>query len=86
MLFTQVLTNATREGARLAASLKRAHAEQRRLRPELDLGVGGARTEAGTLKCLHAHVAFALARPGYELGEQILAEVDPAWPSVCCAP
>jgi len=31
-------------------------------------------------------VAFALARPGYELGEQILAEVDPAWPSVCCAP
>jgi uncharacterized protein len=34
----------------------------------------------------HAHVAFALARPGYELGERILAEVDPAWPSVCCAP
>ena len=79
-------TRAAAEDPRLAASLERAHAEQRRLRPELDLGVGGARAGAGTLKCLHAHVAFALARPGYELGEQILAEVDPAWPSVCCAP
>jgi hypothetical protein len=48
--------------------------------------VGGARAGAGSLKCLHAHVAFALARPGYDLGERILAEVDPAWPSVCCAP
>jgi hypothetical protein len=55
------------------------------LRPELDLGVGGARPGAGGLKCLHAHVAFALAQPGYELGEQILAEVDFAWPPVCCA-
>jgi uncharacterized protein len=79
-------TRAAAEDSRLAASLERAHAEQRRLRPELDLGVGGAHTGAGTLKCLHAHVAFALARPGYELGERILAEVDPAWPSVCCAP
>jgi hypothetical protein len=79
-------TRAAAEDPRLAASLEWAHAEQRRLRPELDLGVGGAHTGAGTLKCLHAHVAFALARPGYELGERILAEVDPAWPSVCCAP
>jgi hypothetical protein len=79
-------TRAAAEDPRLAASLGHAHADQRRLRPELDLGVGGARAGAGTLKCLHAHVAFALARPGYELGERILAEVDPAWPSVCCAP
>ena len=28
-------------------------------------------------------VAFALARPGYELGERILAEVVPPWPEVC---
>ena len=67
----------------LADSLARGNAEQRALRPELDLGIGGARPEAKTLKCLHAHVAFALARPGYELGEQILAEVDPPWPDVC---
>ena len=51
----------------------------------LGLGVGGT-AHAGALKCLHAHVAFALARPGYELGERILDEVDPVWPSVCCAP
>src|SRR5579863_9463908 len=41
---------------RLAVSLAAAHAEQRRLRPELDLGVGGARRSGG-LKCLHAHAA-----------------------------
>jgi hypothetical protein len=67
----------------LAASLERGHAEQRTLRPELDLGIGGARHGARTLKCLHAHVAFALARPGYELGARILAELDPPWPDVC---
>ena len=79
-------TRAAAEDPRLAASLEHAHAEQRRLRPELDLGVGGARRGAGSLKCLHAHVAFALALPGYELGERILAEIDPRWPPVCCAP
>jgi uncharacterized protein len=68
----------------LRASLASASAEQRRLRPELDLGIGGARPGAGSLKCLHAHVAFALARPGYELGDRIVAEIDPLWPEVCC--
>ncbi len=80
----------------LAASLARADEEQRRIRRELvggevgrdggaslDLGVGGA-GRSGSLKCLHAHAAFALARPGYELGERILAEVDPLWPDRCC--
>jgi uncharacterized protein len=70
----------------LADSLCDAHAEQRALRPELDLGVGGARPGAGSLKCLHAHVAFALARPGYELGERIVQELAPLWPQVCCTP
>jgi hypothetical protein len=79
-------TGAAGEDAELGASLERAHAQQRELRPELDLGVGGARSGAGTLKCLHAHVAFALAQPGYELGERIVAELDPLWPSVCCTP
>src|SRR5579864_8719988 len=67
----------------LAASLAAAHAEQRALRPELPLGVGGA-ARTGSLKCLHAHVAFALARPGYELGDRILAEAAPLWPSARC--
>ena len=77
-------TRAAREDPELAASLERANAEQRRLRPELDLGIGGARADAGSLKCLHAHVAFALAQPGYELGERMLAELEPLWPRVCC--
>jgi hypothetical protein len=42
--------------------------------------------EARGLKCLHAHAAFALARPGYLLGDRILAEVEPLWPADgCCA-
>lgn len=69
----------------LRASLARADAEQRRLRPELDVGIGGAR-RPDSLKCLHAHAAFALARPGYELGERILAELgERLWPEACCA-
>jgi hypothetical protein len=78
-------TRAAAEDPELGASLERAHAEQRQLRPELDLGVGGARPGAAGLKCLHAHVAFALARPGYTLGESILAELEPPWPEVCCS-
>jgi hypothetical protein len=80
----------------LAESLERATEEQRQLRHELagdrrgsdngaslDYGVGGSRTP-GHLKCLHAHVAFALARPGYTLGERILDEVAEPWPATTC--
>jgi uncharacterized protein len=71
----------------LVESLRRGHEEQRAIRPELDLGIAGARAEAGGLKCLHAHAAFGLARPGYLLGERILAEVEPLWPAAaCCTP
>ena len=77
--------------------LERATEEQRRLRHELaagrtgrdggtslDLGIGGSRNPAA-LKCLHAHVAFALACPGYRLGEAILDEVPERWPERCCS-
>jgi len=67
----------------LAESLASAHAEQRRIRAELDAGIGGS-TRSGSLKCLHAHAAFALARPGYELGDRILAELPSLWPDTCC--
>jgi len=80
----------------LAASRASADEEQQRIRRDLagdatgrdrgaslGLGVGGA-SRGGSLKCLHAHAAFALARPGYELGERILAEVEPRWPDRCC--
>jgi hypothetical protein len=69
----------------LRASLERAQAEQRRIRPELDAGIGGS-TRGGSIKCLHAHAAFALARPGYELGDRILAELPSPWPDSCCTP
>jgi uncharacterized protein len=81
---------------RLAASLAAATQEQRAVRRELaggrvgreggaslELGIGGA-ARPEKLKCLHAHAAFSLARPGYELGEQILAEIKPLWPERCC--
>ena len=52
----------------------------------LDLGIGGS-ANPRRLKCLHAHVAYALARPGYGLGDAILAEVEPLWPAQgCCMP
>ena len=49
----------------------------------LELGIGGSRTPE-QLQCLHAHVAYAMARPGYELGERIADEVVPLWPERCC--
>src|SRR3954465_5113210 len=77
-------TRAAADDAQLRASPERAHDEQRSLRPELPGGVGGA-TRRGSLKCLHAHAAFALARPGYELGDRILVDVGELWPrSGCC--
>ena len=90
-------TDAVRSDGALRSSLERATAEQRLIRSELaaagpacsgdplEAGIGGARRH-GSLKCLHAHVAFALARPGYELGERILGEVEPLWPPACCTP
>jgi hypothetical protein len=76
-------TRAAQEDPELAASLEAAHDEQRALRPELPGGIGGA-TRTGSLKCLHAHAAFALARPGYELGDRILGELERLWPDEGC--
>ena len=85
----------------LRADLERATEQQRSIRralaeswpaeradrgASLDSGIGGSQNP-GQLKCLHAHVAFALARPGYRLGEAILAEAVDPWPAdVCCFP
>jgi hypothetical protein len=77
-------TRAAREEPELARSLEAAQDEQRRLRPQLPAGIGGS-TRRGSLKCLHAHAAFALARPGYDLGDRILAELPERWPPSCCS-
>ena len=82
----------------LAADLAAATERQRVIRRELaggrggadggeslDFGIGGSRNPS-QLKCLHAHVAFALAVPGYRVGELILAELPERWPAACCTP
>jgi hypothetical protein len=77
-----------------AASYREATARQRALRQpasrmvdggaSLELGIGGT-AHAGAVKCLHAHVAFALAEPGYELGDRMAAEASPLYPArECC--
>ena len=75
-------TRARRDGE-LRRSLADAEREQRTLRPELAVGIGGS-SRPGSLKCLHAHAAFALARSGYELGDRILAELPTMWPEDRC--
>jgi hypothetical protein len=78
--------------------LNRATEEQRAIRrglaagetgadggESLSFGIGGSRNPVA-LKCLHAHVAYALARPGYRLGEAVLGEVPERWPETCCTP
>jgi hypothetical protein len=91
-------SRAATEREDLAASLEKATEEQRRVRLELagdrrgrddgaslELGIAGSRTP-NHLKCLHAHAAFTLARPGYVLGEEILREIEPLWPGDrCCS-
>jgi hypothetical protein len=89
-------TRAVEADPELAVSRATADDEQRAIRhalaggatgrdggDSLDLGIGGA-GRTGSLKCLHAHAAFALARPGYDLGERIVAELVPLWPDRCC--
>ena len=67
--------------ARAARAAARARGGRRRARRRrLARRSASAARGPERLKCLHAHAAFALARPGYELGERILAEVEPLWP------
>jgi uncharacterized protein len=86
------------EDTALGESLEQATEEQRWIRRELagdergldggaslELGIGGSHNPT-ELKCLHAHVAYALARPGYVLGQRILEDVDEPWPGEgCCS-
>ncbi len=83
----------------LRSSVERATVEQGEVRTalagdrrgadsgaSLDSGIGGSRSPL-QLKCLHAHVAYALARPGYALGERVIQELDDLWPGEhCCTP
>ncbi len=51
----------------------------------LGLGIAGT-ARAGAVKCLHAHVAFGLAEPGYALGLRAASEAGPLFPAGgCCS-
>ncbi len=91
-------SDAVESSAALTADLVDATATQQRVRralaagrtgvddgASLSSGIGGSRNPS-QLKCLHAHVAFALAHPGYRTGALMLAEVPERWPSGhCCS-
>jgi hypothetical protein len=66
----------------LAAVFDDARERHRALRPEYGLGIGGVRSERA-VKCLHAHVAFALADPPYAIGEELLVAAG-GIPPTCC--
>ena len=81
----------------LRASLDEATDRQRALRrrlaagdtgsdegASLQTGIGGA-ARPERLKCLHAHVAWALVDRDYALGQAILDEISAPWPEhECC--
>ena len=66
-------------------ALRRPAAEMADGGASLGLGIAGVARD-GAVKCLHAHAAFALAEPGYEVGMLILSEADPVFPAdrCCC--
>jgi uncharacterized protein len=66
--------------ADLAAAFDEAQARHGALRD--GLGIGGVRNPRA-VKCLHAHVAFALGAPPYPIGEALLAEAGGV-PAACC--
>jgi hypothetical protein len=70
--------------SRRQRALRRPAAEMADGGASLTLGIAGVARD-GAVKCLHAHAAFALAEPGYEVGMRILAEAEPVFPpDRCC--
>jgi uncharacterized protein len=67
----------------LRRQLAQARRRQRQLRPQLgDSGIGGTR-HPDTVKCLHAHAAFALGAPDYPIGSSII-DAAGGLPEPCC--
>jgi hypothetical protein len=74
-----------RRGLELQRRLRQPGARMADDGRSLELGIGGTARD-GAVKCLHAHAAFALVHPGYELGRRILSEAAPLYPEECCTP
>lgn len=60
-----------------------AGAQDRHRRLHAGRNVGGV-ADPRRVKCLHAHLAFALAEGGSPLGEWIWGRARAAWPTRCC--
>jgi hypothetical protein len=73
-------------GANRQRGLRRPAASMADDGASLELGIGGTGAD-GMVKCLHAHVAFGLAQPGYRLGMQIADAAAPLFPAerCCCS-
>jgi uncharacterized protein len=65
----------------MAGALADAQARHAALR---DGALVGGVTDPGRVKCLHAHLAFALAEDGSPVGDWILERSGAAWPDRCC--
>jgi len=80
-----VIGRSYREGAERQRALRRPAPVMLDGGTSLALGIGGTAAD-GAIKCLHAHAAFALAQPGYLLGDAVLAEAAPVFPADgCCS-
>ena len=62
-------------------ALEAAHAAHARL--HAGRNVGGV-ADASRVKCLHAHLAFALAEGGSPVGDWIWGRANAQWPTRCC--
>lgn len=75
--------------ARLSREDRASLAERGMLRALLEKGIGGT-GDLGRIKCLHVHVAHALAGGGNPIGRIVLAELEPAEcdpeNTICSAP
>lgn len=73
---------AIEDDAGMREHVNRAHEDHMRLHG--GHRVGGVR-DPDRVKCLHAHLAFALATGGNPVGDWILERIDPVWPDHECS-
>jgi hypothetical protein len=66
----------------MAAPLAEAHRRHAALQEGHRVAGAG---DPAHVKCLHAHLAFALAQGGSPVADWIAARTDLAWPARCCA-
>jgi uncharacterized protein len=79
------ISDSYHRGAELQRSLRRPAAVMVDGGASLSTGIAGTVRDAA-VKCLHAHIAFALAHPDYALGGRAAEEAAPLFPATeCCS-